>query len=158
MSLNDPHWGRDSSDKEPKKEETKNTSNSTDTEEDGFKEPELRRPIEDKREEKIKQALGQENDIEELWKDFNDKLSGILGQKSKRPQDRGQNGVNFNWNDSDDDSNEPPPRKDHPSKQTKAATALMAATGAMAADLDSPAPECLSLLPDPAMALLWRRC
>ena len=23
MSLNDPHWGRDSSDKEPKKEETK---------------------------------------------------------------------------------------------------------------------------------------
>ena len=115
MSLNDPHWGRDSSDKEPKKEETKNTSNSTDTEEDGFKEPELRRPIEDKREEKkFKQALGQENDIEELWKDFNDKLSGILGQKSKRPQDRGQNGVNFNWNDSDDDSNEPPPRKDHP--------------------------------------------
>ena len=115
MSLNDPHWGRDSSDKEPKKEETKNTSNSTDTEEDGFKEPELRRPIEDKREEKkFKQALGQENDIEELWKDFNDKLSGILGQKSKRPQDRGQNGVNFDWNDSDDDSNEPPPRKDHP--------------------------------------------
>ena len=27
MSLNDPHWGRDSSDKEPKKEETKTSGN-----------------------------------------------------------------------------------------------------------------------------------
>ncbi len=115
MSLNDPHWGRDSSDKEPKKEETKNTSNSNHNEDEGFQEPELRRPIEDTREEKkFKKAVGQENDIEELWKDFNDRLSGILGQKSKRSQNSDKEDANFGQKDSLGDSDEPPMRKDHP--------------------------------------------
>lgn len=115
MSLNDPHWGRDSSEKEPKKEEPKNTSVSSEKEDDGFQEPELRQPIEDKREEqKFRKAAGQENDIEELWKEFNDRLSGMLGQKPNHSDDRGQGRNSFGTENSQEDSDEPPPRKRHP--------------------------------------------
>lgn len=112
MSLNDPHWGRDPSDKDPKKEEPKKNTPEESSTDDGFKEPELKRPIEDKRdEEKYKKATGQENDIEELWKEFNNKLSGMLGQK---PADQGNKNTSFNKEDSDSSSDEPPLRENHP--------------------------------------------
>ncbi len=114
MSLNDPHWGRNSSDKEPKKEE-QNQENQREEQQ----EPELRSPKTDHREEqKFNRQFGQEKDLEELWKQFNDRINSMIGgskqnRSSDQPRQEQRKEEPRKEEDSGYDFEEPPLREGH---------------------------------------------
>lgn len=115
MSLNDPHWGRKGSEDETSKKENETKEPPKETQEKP-EEPELRsdssRPAAPRN--------NGEGDLEELWKQFNDRLNSMLGGKiagnnsgktqntSSKPQD---------VKNEDYDFDEPPLRKDQEFKQ-----------------------------------------
>lgn len=116
MSLNDPHWGRNGSEEEPPKDENKkgDIPQEKDYEEDDFQEPPLRQsPTQQTQQPQMpNQNDGSNGDLEELWKQFNDRLNSILGNRAGK-KDPGQN-QNANQGNEIWDSSEPPPRENHP--------------------------------------------
>ncbi len=118
MSLNDPHWGRKGSEENPSndKDEAKNPQTDRQQEvqpgKDEFRQPEQKRP----------QASDQEVDLEELWKQFNDRMNSLFGNKQQKNQPRSDAEANMNRPQTEDrqddyDFDEPPLRKDHDFKQ-----------------------------------------
>ncbi len=103
MSLNDPHWGRNPSDEEP----PKGDDQSRDEEQEDFREP---------KNDHDEHQSAQESDLEDLWKQFNDKINSMIGggrqeaspsQKEEKKEEPKQQSPEY-------DFDEPPLRKGHP--------------------------------------------
>ncbi|MCD8339110.1 MAG: FtsH protease activity modulator HflK [Burkholderiales bacterium] len=143
MSLNDPRWGRNNPDEEPNDDKKKKEAGSSDESsrepelrepeqrEPEMREPELREPRRDKRDEEAfnrhqhrnSNNSDQENDLEELWKQFNDKINSMLGGKgpsTPRQKPRAEQKPKVEEpkptprQEQRDDFIEPPPREGHP--------------------------------------------
>ncbi len=113
MSLNDPHWGRNGSEEEPSKDEPKagESPKESDYEEDDFQEPPLRQsPSQPSQQpQNPNQQDGFDGDLEDLWKQFNDRLNAMLGNRGTKGRSDQTAQNHQNW-----DYSEPPPREDQP--------------------------------------------
>ncbi len=103
MSLNDPHWGRNPSDDEPPRRDDQGR---------GEEQEDLREPKNDQNEQKS----AQESDLEDLWKQFNDKINSMIGGgKPKASPSQGEEKKEEPKQQSPEyDFEEPPLRQGHP--------------------------------------------
>ena len=83
MSLNDPHWGRGSS--EENKEENKNGAPNNDSKQNDNRPRDEERFGDQNRQNDNRKTEG--DDLDRLWDEFNQALGGMLG---RRNDDRGQ--------------------------------------------------------------------
>lgn len=80
MSLNDPRWGRNTSDDNDSDQQKTPQVDETKQNEPEPREPEMKEP---RQEYSRRETKREEMDIEELWKQFNDRLNSMLGNKSR---------------------------------------------------------------------------
>lgn len=113
MSLNDPHWGRKGSedDSSQKENEIKEPPKETD------EEPRKAEPSKNEMPGRFAQN-NNDGDLEELWKQFNDRLNSMLGTKGNQnrnaqKEEPSASSQTQNQKNEDYDFDEPPLRKDH---------------------------------------------
>ena len=113
MSLNDPRWGRKGSedDSSQKENEIKEPPKETD------EEPRKAEPSKNEMPGRFAQN-NNDGDLEELWKQFNDRLNSMLGTKGNQnrnaqKEEPSASSQTQNQKNEDYDFDEPPLRKDH---------------------------------------------
>lgn len=159
MSLNDPRWGRKGSedDSSQKENEIKEPPKETD------EEPRKAEPSKNEMPGRFAQN-NNDGDLEELWKQFNDRLNSMLGTKGNQnrnaqKEEPSASSQTQNQKNEDYDFDEPPLRKDHEFKNQQNSfgrrpgkeTALETLSRSLKFRLHSPAewlfPPLLSLWP-----------
>ena len=114
MSLNDPRWGRKGSedDSSQKENEIKEPPKETD------EEPRKAEPSKNEMPGRFAQN-NNDGDLEELWKQFNDRLNSMLGgtkgnqNRNAQKEEPSASSQAQNQKNEDYDFDEPPLRKDH---------------------------------------------
>ncbi len=113
MSLNDPHWGRKGSEDDSSQKENQIKEPPKETDE----EPRKAEPSKNEMPGRFAQN-NNDGDLEELWKQFNDRLNSMLGNKvnpnrNAQKEESSASSQAQNQKDEDYDFDEPPLRKDH---------------------------------------------
>lgn len=107
MSLNDPRWGRKGSEDDASKDEKEIKEPPADSEQ---------QPRQAQETPRSSQHNNADGDLEELWKQFNDRLNSMMGGKKQTPEPPKMNSSEQPRRPSSDDDydfEEPPLRKDH---------------------------------------------
>ena len=113
MSLNDPQWGRKGSEDDTSQKENQIKEPPKETDE----EPRKAEPSKNETPGRFAQN-NNDGDLEELWKQFNDRLNSMLGNKgaqnrNAQKEEPSASPQTQNQKDEDYDFDEPPLRKDH---------------------------------------------